>query len=100
MARILAERIEAHPRLELVVPPTLSIVCFRYLPERSETSLDAFNKMLMEHVQADGEAFVTQAIVDGQFTLRVNVLHPGTFESDLDALIEEVVRIGGTIDRG
>jgi glutamate/tyrosine decarboxylase-like PLP-dependent enzyme len=100
LARVLAERIEAHPRLELVVPPTLSIVCFRYLPERSETSLDAFNKMLMEQIQADGQAFVTQAIVDGQFTLRANVLHPGTSESDLDALIEEVVRIGGTIERG
>jgi glutamate/tyrosine decarboxylase-like PLP-dependent enzyme len=100
LARVLAERIEAHPRLELVVPPTLSIVCFRYLPERSETSLDAFNKMLMEQIQADGQAFVTQAIVDGQFSLRANVLHPGTSESDLDALIEEVARIGGTIERG
>jgi hypothetical protein len=51
----------------------------------------------MEQLQASGEAFVTQAMVGGVFALRANILHFGTTETDLDALLESVVRIGSAI---
>lgn len=93
----LARAIEAHPRLELVAAPHLSIVCFRYLPDLDGLDPDAvntLNKALMERVRSSGEAFVTQAVLHGVFALRTNVLHFSTSEIDLAALIHVVVRLG------
>jgi glutamate/tyrosine decarboxylase-like PLP-dependent enzyme len=100
LATSLARRVEDHPKLEVVVPPQLSIVCFRYVPEtieETQTDLNLLNKSLMEQVQASGEAFVTQAVLGDVFALRANVLHYATSEADLDALIEVVVRLGDRI---
>lgn len=97
LAHYLAGRIENHPRLELIVAPQLSIVCFRYGSASTRTNAadaDALNETLMERVQASGEAFVTQAMLDDMFALRANVLHFSTTETDLDARVEVVVCIG------
>ena len=48
----------------------------------------------MERVQASGEAFVTQAVLGDVFALRANVLHFSSTETDLDALVDVVVRNG------
>ncbi len=97
LAQYLAGRIASHPRLELVTPPGLSIACFRYVPETGEadtSALNALNKSLMEHLQAGGDAFVTQAVLGGVFALRANVFHFSTTEADLDALVDAVERVG------
>ncbi|MCC6792003.1 MAG: aminotransferase class V-fold PLP-dependent enzyme [Thermomicrobiales bacterium] len=97
LARRLAEMIDATPELERPVPVELSIVCFRYAPPElrgDEARLDALNKAIMEAVQAGGEAFLTQAVLDGRFLLRANVLHYATTESDLAALLDVVRRTG------
>lgn len=48
----------------------------------------------MEEIQAGGEAFVTQAIIGGRFSLRANIIHYGTNEEDIAMLIETVRRTG------
>ncbi len=100
LARSLATRIDDHPRLELLVAPQLSIVCFRFTPEAADIETvdrNALNKTLMERVQASGDAFVTQAMLGDVFALRANVLHYATAEADLDALVEVVVRLGDAL---
>ena len=98
LARLLAQRIEAHPKLELVSEPALSIVCFRYVLTNALLDVNAVNKSLMERLQASGDAFVTQAVIGDAFALRANILHRGTTEHDLDAFFEAVVRIGDHLD--
>lgn len=98
LARHLAGLIEQSPELELLAPPVLSIVCFRYVPggwtgDGHEADLDGLNKAIMEAVQAGGEAFVTQAL-GGRFWLRANVLHYATTEEDLVALVDVVRTVG------
>lgn len=100
LARSLASRIDDHPRLQLLVAPELSIVCFHYLPAGADDEaidLNALNKTLMERVQASGEAFVTQAMLGSVFALRANVLHYATSETDLDALVDVIVRLGDAL---
>src|SRR6185436_6610250 len=68
LARRLAARIDAAPDLERLAPVGLSIVCFRYAPPAlrgDDARLDALNKRVMEQVQAEGAAFVTNATVGG-----------------------------------
>jgi glutamate/tyrosine decarboxylase-like PLP-dependent enzyme len=97
LALRLAELVDSAGDLERSAPVVLSIVCFRFVPEAlrgDDAKLDALNKAIMEEVQAGGEVFLTQAVLHGRFVLRANVMHYGTMESDLVALIEVVQRTG------
>lgn len=93
LARYLEQRILAAPDLELRSKGKLSIVCFRHVPRelaRNEEALNALNKTIMERMQANGIAFVTNTVLDGRFLLRVCILHYATTERDIDAMLEAV----------
>jgi len=98
LARRLAALVDATPDLERMAPVELSIVCFRYVPAGAvldDAALDALNKRIMETVQAEGHAFVSNGVLRGRFALRACVLHYATTEDDLEALVS-VVRETGT----
>jgi len=95
LARELAALVEREPSLELAAVPETSIVAFRarpsgFPPER----LEAVNHALPEAIQARGRAFVTGTVFEGRETLRACILHPGTTEADLAALVAEVTTVG------
>jgi aromatic-L-amino-acid decarboxylase len=104
LARYLEQRIQATADLELLSKGTLSIVCFRYVPRElagNEAALDALNKKIMEQVQADGAAFLTNTTLAGRFALRACILHYGTTEADIETMLQAIqtsgVRIRNTI---
>jgi aromatic-L-amino-acid/L-tryptophan decarboxylase len=100
LARRLAAAVDAAPELERLAPVELSIVCFRYVPASQrgdDAALDALNKRVMEHLQTDGEVFVTNTTVRGRFALRACVLHYATVEADIDALVAAVRRAGARL---
>jgi aromatic-L-amino-acid/L-tryptophan decarboxylase len=104
LARYLEQRIQATVDFELLSKGKLSIVCFRYVPRElagNEEVLDALNKKIMEQVQADGAAFLTNTTLAGRFALRACILHYGTTEADIEMMLEAVqtsgVRIRNTI---
>lgn len=76
-------------------PP--SIVCFRYAPpglRAQEDRLDAINKTTMEHIQCNGEAFLSGTTIRGRFAMRACALHSETTSADVDALLEIARRVG------
>jgi len=92
--------VDAAPDLERLAPVDLSIVCFRYAPPalRGDAArLDALNKRLMEQVQTDGAAFVTNTMIEGRFALRACILHYSTTEDDVVALVDIVRRTGAAL---
>ncbi|HLJ61369.1 MAG TPA: pyridoxal-dependent decarboxylase [bacterium] len=100
LARRLAGLIDAAPDLERMAPVTLSIVCFRYNPpgwSQDDPRLDELNKAIMQETQAGGEVFVTNAALRGRFVLRACVLHYGTTEDDLAALLAVIRRTGARL---
>ncbi len=56
----------------------------------NEEALDALNKGIMERMQAEGTAFVTNTTLAGRFVLRACILHYGTTERDIDAMLQAV----------
>ena len=54
---------------------------------------------IMETVQAEGRAFLTNTTLAGRFALRACVLHYGTTESDLEALVSAVRETGSRLTR-
>ncbi|UCC53514.1 MAG: hypothetical protein JSV68_05990, partial [Anaerolineaceae bacterium] len=51
-AHYLAELVEAAPELELALPVSLNIVCFRYVhPELDAAALDELNRQIVVELQ-------------------------------------------------
>jgi aromatic-L-amino-acid decarboxylase len=100
LARRLAALVDQAPDLERVAPVELSVVCFRYAPPgRGDDAgrLDALNKRLVERIQTEGRTFLTGTVLRGRFALRACVLHYGTTEADVDALVETVRETGARV---
>jgi aromatic-L-amino-acid decarboxylase len=90
LARYLEQQIAASTDLELCSRGKLSIVCFRYAPPDFAGDLDALNKRIMERMQSGGTAFITNTTLRARFVLRACILHYGTTERDIDAMLGAV----------
>ena len=94
-ARHLADLVEAHPELELLRRPTLSICCFRYRPEgRDEYGLDGLNEAILRRLRAEGRFFPSSARVGGAYAIRPCYINPRTTVADVDGLADAVVAAG------
>ena len=105
----LAERLydaaEAHPELEAFTRE-LSITTFRYRPadltsgsEDVESYLDDLNEKLLSQIQMGGEAYVSNAVLEGRMLLRSCIVNFRTSAEDIDALPGIVVRLGRSLDQ-
>lgn len=91
----LADRVRGEPLLALMAPQVINVVCFRYAPEGlGEDDLRRINTEIMLRIQEAGTAVPTDTTIGGQHCLRVAITNHRTRVSDLDLLVEEVLRIG------
>ena len=98
LANRMYEMADTHEELE-AKSVGLSICTFRYVGKRdqvvrSQDELNRLNKSIMERVQAEGKAFLTNAVIDGSYLLRACIVNFRTGEEDVRELIDEVVRVG------
>jgi aromatic-L-amino-acid decarboxylase len=91
-ARRLGEAIEHEPLLELLGHGELSAVCFRYRAQRgSETALNQINAAILQRTQKRGRVYLSNATLGGKFCLRACIVNHRTKDSDIDAIIPEVL---------
>jgi glutamate/tyrosine decarboxylase-like PLP-dependent enzyme len=90
LARYLEERVCADPRLELVAPAQLNIVCFRY---RADDSND-INAQIAADLHESGIAVPSTTMINGRLTIRAAFVNHRTQPCDVDALVESVLRFG------
>ena len=88
VARHLASAVKSSADFELMAPAPLSIVCFRY-----QGGDDEFNKRLMVEVQRDGDSYLSNAIIDGRFSLRACIVNFRTRIADVDRLLTTIRRV-------
>jgi glutamate/tyrosine decarboxylase-like PLP-dependent enzyme len=104
LAAELYEVAEEHPELETGTRG-LSITSFRYRPgdldtalREAEEYLDVLNTELLARLQAGGEAFVSNVVLDGRFFLRCCIVNFRTTRDDVQALPDIVARLGRAVD--
>jgi aromatic-L-amino-acid/L-tryptophan decarboxylase len=104
LAQELYRLMEAHPELQAFTQG-LSITTFRYVPpdftpgsEQVEAYLNRLNAELLTRLQRSGEAFLSNAVVEGKFLLRACVVNFRTSLEDIEALPGIVIRIGTEVD--
>ena len=89
LAKYLEARVLAEPRLELLAPVNLNIVCFRYRAD------DAVNREIVADIQESGMAAPSSTTLGGRFAIRAAIVNHRTEEADVDALVGAVLEFGG-----
>ena len=98
MAQTFAAHVCADPRLELMAPVAINIVCFRYRGRGgSEDDLRALNTEIMLRIQESGVAVPTDTTLNGRHSLRAAINNHRTRPEDLDRLLAEVLRHGAAL---
>ncbi len=106
LSREMARAVSACDELQLVTQD-LSIATFRYVPRDLRTKLgdtaveahlNTLNQALLDRLQRGGEAFVSNAIVEGRYLLRACIVNFHTDQGDVEALVEIVLRVGREVD--
>lgn len=105
LARKLFELVVKESELEAFTQ-SLSITTFRYLPPDLKTDaneveayLNKLNAELLTRLQNGGEAFVSNAVLDGKFLLRACVVNFRTSLADIQALPNIVIKLGREVDK-
>jgi len=92
-ARRVAERVRAHPDLELLAEPVLSICCFRCHPERIRSSgeLERLNRAILAEVRARGRSIPSSTRVHNKLAIRPCFIGARTGLAEADLLVDEVL---------
>jgi glutamate/tyrosine decarboxylase-like PLP-dependent enzyme len=107
LAQALHRELTDHPELEPLTQG-LSITTFRYVPadlksrsdsDRVEAYLNRLNEELLNRLEKSGEAFLSKAMVQGKFALRLCIVNFRTSLEDIEALPEIVLRLGRQVDQ-
>jgi aromatic-L-amino-acid decarboxylase len=104
LAKELYELVAKGPELEAFTH-SLSITTFRFVPsdlkvgsEKTEEYLNQLNTELLTRLQNSGEAYISNAVIDGKFALRACIVNFRTSLADIEALPEIVIRLGREAD--
>jgi glutamate/tyrosine decarboxylase-like PLP-dependent enzyme len=87
----------------------LSITTFRYLPidlvdqsdrEPVRKFMNELNKEILNRIQSDGEYFVSNAVIDDHYVMRLCIVNFRTTLADVEAFPAYVRTVGREIDQG
>lgn len=94
-ARYLAQLVTAAPQLELALPVSLNVVCFRYVrPGFDAAALDRLNKQIEIELQESGLAVLSTVTLQGKNYLHAAITNHRSRRDDFDLLVQEVLRMG------
>lgn len=102
LARHAYELLGGAPYFE-VFSTNLSVTCFRYVPpglkrrlgkQKTESYLNKLNQVILNRIERSGEYFISKAIIDGKFALRLCIVNFRTIRADVDAFPDFVRRLG------
>lgn len=96
MALRIADVARRHPNLELMLEPTLSICCFRYVSP-DVPDLDRLNQQLHRHLIRQNRNLPSTTQVNGKLALRPCFVGARADMAHADELVDDVLRIGAQL---
>ena len=93
MAAYIAQAAREHPNLELLLEPTLSICCFRYVAP-GIADLDALNRQLHRRLIRENRNMPSTTQVNGKLALRPCFVGARAHHEHAQELLKDVLRIG------
>jgi aromatic-L-amino-acid decarboxylase len=98
MATAIAQMARAHPNLELLLEPTLSVCCFRYVDPRV-SDLDALNRQLHRRLTRENRNMPSTTVVGGRLALRPCFIGARAGMAQARELVDDVLRLGAAVAR-
>jgi aromatic-L-amino-acid decarboxylase len=96
-ARRLAEIVDAAPGWKVVAPVHLQTVCIRHEPDGiTGDALDKYTRAWADAVNASGDGYLTPAMVDGRWLVRISIGAPSTEWTDVAAIWAAIQRHAST----
>ncbi len=95
--------VPATDELELLSPPSLGVLCFRYRPKGTGWNadrVDELNKSIQAQVIASGAAMISSTRLDGMYSLRLCIMSHQTTWDDVRTTIECIVDCGRRLEVG
>jgi glutamate/tyrosine decarboxylase-like PLP-dependent enzyme len=103
LAELAGRRVADEAALELTSSPSLGILTFRYVgepPLDAAAAVDARNRSIVERLTEEGRFMVSSTRLGGRYVLRLCPLGYRTTPSDIDGLLDDVLRLGAAPDPG
>jgi aromatic-L-amino-acid/L-tryptophan decarboxylase len=97
LARVLADAVDAEPKLKRLAPAALSAVCFQY--QDSSGDLNSLNRAILDRVVRRGRVYLSNASINGEFALRACIVNHRSTEDDVRAVVSEVIVAAGELQR-
>ncbi len=96
-----AEFIRSSDRLEFTAPPSLGVLCFRFLPDSvtGPDEVDGLNERIQEGIVGDGVAMMSSTRLEGRYSLRLAPMNYRSTRQDLLETLEAIVERGEILDR-
>lgn len=84
-AEQLADSINSHIDFEVLMPVTVNLICFRWIPDFAQAdNYDKLNERLMESINKSGKLYLSHTKIDEKFAIRLVAGHPGLDKKHLD----------------
>ena len=100
-AQRLAGLIADQPELELLAPVPLSAVCFRYVAKPDATvDVNALNQAILQRIVRRGKVFLSNASIQGKFSLRACFVNHRTRPDDVAQIVSETIAAGRELVNG
>jgi len=94
LAAFLAEGLTATEGF-VVVPAQLTVVAFRYEPRTGDA--EAFNRALLERINASKRVFLSSTMLDGRFTIRACIVSHRTHRDRVEEALDIICRATGEL---
>ncbi len=91
LTRYATEELRAIPDIEILAEPQLSVVAFRHRPPGVEgEALNAWNRTLLERINARGRVYLSGTDLHGTFAIRICVLSFRTHRDRIEAGLNDL----------
>lgn len=96
LTRFLYEELRATPGFEVPWEPELTVVAFRYRPSSGDA--EAFNRALLERINASRRVFLSSTLIEGRFTIRACIVGHRTHRDRIEEAVEIIRRAASELD--
>jgi aromatic-L-amino-acid decarboxylase len=96
LTRLVYDALRSTPGFELPWEPDLTVVPFRYRPRTGDP--EAFNRRLLERINASRRVFLSSTMVGDRFVLRVCIVSFRTHRDRVEEAIEIIRSAAAELD--
>jgi len=96
LTRVLYEALKSTPGFDVPWQPELTVVPFRYVPPNGEA--DAFNRRLLERINASKRVFLSSTRLNGDFWIRACIVSHRTHRDRIDEAITIILDAARALD--